>query len=62
MHEPPIPMLFPVLGAHISDAKSQYSYLTRKEICGQMAILVADSGVEKRQLTTSVKAIPTARR
>ena len=34
-------MLFPVLGAHISDAEFQYPDLIWKEICGIMAYLVA---------------------
>ena len=37
MHEPLVPMLFPVLGAHISGAEFQYPDLTWKELCGQMA-------------------------
>ena len=41
MQEPLVPMLFPVLGAHISDAEFQYLDLIWKEICGIMAYLVA---------------------
>ncbi len=41
IHEPLVPMLFPVLGAHMSGSEFQYPDLTWKEICGQMANLVA---------------------
>ena len=34
MHEPLVPMFFPVLGAHISGAEFQYPDLTWKELCG----------------------------
>ena len=44
MHEPLVPMFFPVLGAHISGAEFQYPDLTWKEMCGQMAHLVATTG------------------
>ena len=37
MHEPLVPMLFPILGAHISGAEFQYPDLTWKEMYGQMA-------------------------
>ena len=57
MHEPLVPMLFPVLGAHISGAEFQYPDLTWKELCGQMANLVADSGCNKGQLSLLVEAI-----
>ena len=57
MHEPLVPMLFPVLGAHISGTEFQYPDLTWKELCGQMANLVADSGCNKGQLSNIVEAI-----
>ncbi len=47
MHEPLVPMLFPILGAHIGDAKFQYPDLTWKETCGMMANLVGDSGCNR---------------
>lgn len=50
MHEPLVPMLFPILGAHVSGAEFQYPDLTWKELCGQMANLVADSECNKGQL------------
>ena len=57
MYEPLVPMLFPSLGAHISGAEFQYPDRSWKEMCGQMAHLVADSGNNKGQLTDLVKAI-----
>ena len=57
MYEPLVPMLFPVLGAHMSGAEFQYPDLTWKEPCGQMANLVADTGGNKGQLSLLVEAI-----
>jgi len=57
MHEPLVPMLFPILGAHVSGTEFQYPDLTWKELCGQMANLVADSGCNKGQLSNIVEAI-----
>ena len=57
MHEPLVPMLFPVLGAHISGAEFQYPDYCWKEPTGMMANLVAHSGDNKGQLTTLAKAI-----
>ena len=57
MHEPLVPMLFPVLGAHLSGAEFQYPDLSWKELCGQMAHLVAESGGNKGQLSQLVEAI-----
>ena len=57
MHEPLVPMLFPVLGAHVSSAEFQYPDLSWKELCGQMANLVAESGGNKGQLSSLVEAI-----
>ena len=51
MYEPLIPMFFPVLGAHISGAEFQYPDRSWKEMCGQMAHLVAESGGNKGQLS-----------
>ena len=44
MYEPLVPMFFPIRGAHVSGAEFQYPDLTWKELCGQMANLVAESG------------------
>ena len=57
VQEPLVPMLFPVLGAHVSGAEFQYPDLTWKEPCGQMANLVAESGGNKGQLSHLVEAI-----
>ena len=57
MHEPMVPMLFPILGAQISEAKFQYPDLSWKEMCGMMGNLVADSGCNKGQLSNIVEAI-----
>ncbi len=57
MREPLVPMLFPILGAHISGTEFQYPDLTWKELCGQMANLVAESGGNKGQLSFLVEAI-----
>ena len=51
MHDPLVPMLFPILGAHVSGAAFQYPDLSWKELCGQMANLVAESGGNKAQLS-----------
>jgi len=57
MHEPLVPMLFPILGAHVSGSEFQYPDFSWKELCGQMANLVAESGGNKGQLTGLVEAI-----
>ena len=57
MHEAMVPMLFPVLAAHISEAKFQYPDLSWKEMCGMMSNLVAESGAGKGQLSNVVEAI-----
>ena len=57
MHAPLLPMLFPVLGAKISNAEFQYPSGQWLELCGQMAALVPDSGNNKGQLGLLVEAI-----
>ena len=57
MREPLVPMLFPVLSAHVSGCEFLYPDLTLKELCGQMANLVADSGANKGQFGTLVEAL-----
>ena len=57
MHEPLVPMLFPILGAHVCGSEFQYPDLTWKELCGMMANLVAESGGNKGQLSQLVEAI-----
>jgi hypothetical protein len=58
MHEPLVPTFFPVLGAQISGAEFQYPDPIWKEMCGQMAHLVADSGNNKGQLGNLVTLHP----
>lgn len=57
MHAPLVPLLFPVLGAHVSEAEFQYPDLSWKELSGMMGNLVADSGCNKGQLSTIVEAM-----
>ena len=57
MHEPLVPMFFPIFGAHICGAEFQYPDRSWKEMCGQMAHLVADSGNNKGSLGYLVEAI-----
>ena len=57
MVEPLIPMLFPVLGAHISNTEFLFPDQSWKQPCGMMANLVAESGGNKGQLTALVEAI-----
>ena len=57
MHEPLVPMLFPILGAHISGAEFQYPDLIWKEPTGMMANLVGDSGCNKGQLSNLAEAL-----
>ena len=57
MHEPLVPMFFPVLGAHISGAEFMYPDNSWKEPTGLMANLVAKSGDNKGQLSPLVEAI-----
>ena len=57
MHEPLVPMFFPVLGAHVSASKFRYPDNIWKELCGMMANLVGDSGCNKGQFSNIVEAI-----
>jgi hypothetical protein len=57
MHEPLVPMFFPVLGAHMSGAEFMYPDNSWKEPTGMMANLVAKSGDNKGQLSCLVEAI-----
>ena len=46
MHEPLVPMLFPVLGAHVSGSEFQYPDLSWKDFCGQMGnLMLKNEGV-----------------
>ena len=62
MREAIVPMVFPALGAYVSGSEFQYADLTWMEICGQMAHLVADSGMGKGQLTACIETIMRKRR
>ena len=57
MRETLVPMAIPVLAAHLSGVKFQYPDLIWKELCGQMANLVAESGGNKGQLSLLVEVI-----
>ena len=57
IQEPMVPMLFPVLGAHISGAEFQYPDNSWKELTGMMGNLVAKSGDNKGQFSPLVEAI-----
>ena len=57
MREAIVPMVFPALGAYISGSEFQYPDLTWKETCGQMAHLVAESGMGKGQLTVCIETL-----
>ena len=48
------PMLFPILGAHVSVAEFMYPDKSWKETSGMLANFVADSGVGKGQLSSIV--------
>ena len=50
MHEPTVPMIFPVLGAHVIGAKFMYPDLIWKELCGIMGNLAADLGCNNEHL------------
>ena len=57
VREPLVPMLFPIIYAHENDAGFQYPALIWKEMCGQMANPVADSGGNKGQFSNIVEAL-----
>ena len=57
MHQPIVPMIFPILGAHVSGAEFMYPDQSWKETCGMLANLVADSGAGKGQLSGLVEAL-----
>ena len=57
MYEPLVPMAFPALSAHVSDAKFMYCDNKYYELCGQMGHLIGPSGIGKAQLTHLIEAI-----
>ena len=58
IQEPLVPMLFPVLGVHISGAEFQYPDNSWKEPTGMMTNLVANSGDNKGQLSPQLADSP----
>ena len=44
MHEPLVPMFFPVLGAHLCEVEFIYSDNKYYELCGQIGHLIGPSG------------------
>ncbi|MCQ2300230.1 MAG: hypothetical protein MJZ81_08930 [Bacteroidales bacterium] len=57
MNQPLVPMLFPILGAHLKETEFLYPDQSRKEPCGIMANLVAESGGNKGQLPNLEEAL-----
>ncbi|MCQ2327094.1 MAG: hypothetical protein MJZ71_05975 [Bacteroidales bacterium] len=57
MKEAIVPMIFPTLGAFLSETEFLYPDKTWKEPCGQLAHLVAESGMGKGQLGKCVESI-----
>ena len=47
MHEPLVPMLFPIGWAHNYAPENQSQNVIYKDLCGQMALLVAETGGKK---------------
>lgn len=55
------PMLFLILGAHVSEAEFMYPDKSWKETSGMLANFVADSGAGKGQLSSIVGQQPSFR-
>ena len=53
IQEPLVPMFYPVFGAHISGTEFLYPDKKWKELTGMMANLVAKSGDNKGQFSTT---------
>ncbi|MCQ2278916.1 MAG: hypothetical protein MJZ62_06405 [Bacteroidales bacterium] len=62
MNQPLVPMLFPILGAHMTGTEFLYPDQTWKEPCGIMTNLVAESGGNKGQLSNQVETLSYARK
>ena len=54
MHQPIVPMLFPILGAHVSGAEFTYPDLSWKEMSGMMVNLAVVRSAGKGQLSSIV--------
>ena len=59
MREPLVPMLFPILGAHISGSEFQHPNLIWEVYCDQRTIPVAESGGNEGQLSQLLRPIVT---
>ena len=57
VHQPIVPMLFPILGAHVSGAEFTYPDLSWKETRGMMANLAAVRSARRGQLSSIVEAL-----
>lgn len=57
MHAPMLPMLFPALGARFTKTEFLYPSGQWMELCGQMGLLLAESGNNKGQLGFIIGAI-----
>ena len=62
MHQSLVPMLFPILGAHISGAEFMYPDRSWKEMCGMVGNLVAEGGTGKVHRGPPGHAVRKARR
>ena len=58
MHQPLVPMLFSILGAHVSGAEFMYPDLSWKETSGMLANIAAKSGVRKGKLSKKYSLCP----
>ena len=57
MRQAIVPMIFPIIGAHVSNTEFQYPDQTWKEPCGMICNLVADSGCNKGQFSYVMEAL-----
>ena len=64
MHQPIVPMLFPILGVHVSGAEFTYPDLSWKEMSGMMVNLAAVRSAGKGQLSsivgTTTRSLPSS--
>ncbi len=64
MHQLIVPMLFPILGAHVSGAEFTYPDLSWKEMSGMMVNLAAVRSAGKGQLSsivgTTTRSLPSS--
>ena len=64
MHQPLVPMLFSILGAHVSGAEFMYPDQSWKKMCGMLANLMADATLQRHFRTHGLllQASPRTRR